>query len=47
VLNPLVKIAFADPNLTFDFTEVRAEFAKGALREFEPAGERALISPAK
>ncbi|MCC7559146.1 MULTISPECIES: coenzyme-B sulfoethylthiotransferase subunit alpha [Methanobacterium] len=47
VLNPLVKIAFADPNLTFDFSEVRAEFAKGALREFEPAGERALISPAK
>ena len=47
VLNPLVKIAFADPNLTFDFTQVRAEFAKGALREFEPAGERALISPAK
>ncbi len=47
VLNPLVKIAFADKNLTFDFTEVRAEFAKGALREFEPAGERALITPAK
>jgi methyl-coenzyme M reductase alpha subunit len=46
-LNPLVKIAFADKNLTFDFTEVRAQFAKGALREFEPAGERALISPAK
>lgn len=47
VLNPLVKIAFADKNLTFDFAEVRAQFAKGALREFEPAGERALISPAK
>lgn len=47
VLNPLVKIAFADSNLTFDFAEVRAQFAKGALREFEPAGERALISPAK
>jgi methyl-coenzyme M reductase alpha subunit len=47
VFNPLVKIAFADPNLVFDFTEVRAEVAKGALREFEPAGERALISPAK
>jgi len=44
---PLVKIAFADDNLMFDFTEVRAQFAKGALREFEPAGERALISPAK
>ena len=47
VLNPLVKIAFADENLAFDFKDVRAEFAKGALREFEPAGERALISPAK
>ncbi|MGO9386615.1 MAG: coenzyme-B sulfoethylthiotransferase subunit alpha [Methanobacterium sp.] len=46
-LNPLVKIAFADKNLTFDFSEVRAQFAKGALREFEPDGERALISPAK
>jgi len=46
-LNPLVKIAFADKNLTFDFAETRAQFAKGALREFEPAGERALISPAK
>ena len=47
VLNPLVKIAFADKNLSFDFSEVRAQFAKGALREFEPAGERALIIPAK
>ena len=47
VVNPLVKIAFADKNLTFDFAEVRAQFAKGALREFEPDGERAIISPAK
>ena len=47
VFNPLVKVAFADDNLQFDFTEVRSQFAKGALREFEPAGERALISPAK
>jgi len=46
-LNPLVKIAFADKNLAFDFTDVRGQFAKGALREFEPDGERALISPAK
>ncbi len=44
---PLVKIAFADDNLVFDFTNVRGEFAKGALREFEPAGERTLVSPAK
>ncbi len=47
VFNPLVKIAFADDNLAFDFSNPRAEFAKGALREFEPAGERAFISPAK
>lgn len=47
VLNPLVKIAFADKNAVFDFRDVRGEFAKGALREFEPAGERTLISPAK
>ena len=38
-LNPLVKIAFADENLAFDFKDVRIEFAKGALRKFEPAGE--------
>lgn len=44
---PLVKIAFADDNLMFDFTNVRGMFAKGALREFEPAGERSLVSPAK
>lgn len=47
VLNPLVKIAFADENLAFDFRDVRGQFAKGALRLFEPDGERALISPAK
>ena len=46
-VNPLIKIAFADKNLPFDFTKVRAEFAKGALREFEPAGERSIIIPAK
>ena len=45
--NPLIKIAFADPAGTFDFANVRAEFAKGALREFEPAGERSVIIPAK
>jgi methyl-coenzyme M reductase alpha subunit len=46
-MNPLIKIAFADKNLPFDFSKVRAEFAKGALREFEPAGERSIIIPAK
>ncbi|OWT33390.1 coenzyme-B sulfoethylthiotransferase subunit alpha [Methanobrevibacter sp. 87.7] len=45
--NPLIKIAFADKNLVFDFSAPRNEIAKGALREFEPAGERSLIIPAK
>lgn len=46
-LNPLIKICFADPSLTFDFSEPRREFAKGAIREFMPAGERSLIIPAR
>ncbi len=47
VFNPLIKIAFADKNLSFDFSQPRAEYAKGALREFQPDGERSLIIPAK
>ncbi|MEN6518872.1 MAG: coenzyme-B sulfoethylthiotransferase subunit alpha, partial [Methanospirillum sp.] len=46
-LNPLIKICFADPSLSFDFSEPRREFAKGAIREFMPAGERSLIIPAR
>jgi len=46
-LSPLIKITFADPSLVFDFSEVRREFAKGAIREFMPAGERSLIIPAR
>jgi methyl-coenzyme M reductase alpha subunit len=46
-LSPLIKICFADPALTFDFAHPRAEFAKGAIREFMPAGERSLIIPAQ
>ncbi|MBP2146496.1 methyl-coenzyme M reductase alpha subunit [Methanofollis sp. W23] len=46
-MNPLIKITFADPSLQFDFAEPRREFAKGAIREFEPAGERSLIIPAR
>ena len=45
--DPLVKICFADPSLCFDFAEPRKEFARGAIREFMPAGERSLIIPAK
>ncbi|MDR2855260.1 MAG: coenzyme-B sulfoethylthiotransferase subunit alpha [Methanomicrobiales archaeon] len=46
-LSPLIKITFADPSLPFDFSEPRKMFAKGALREFEAAGERTLLMPAK
>ncbi|RQD82942.1 MAG: coenzyme-B sulfoethylthiotransferase subunit alpha [Methanocalculus sp. MSAO_Arc2] len=46
-LSPLIKITFADPALKFDFAEPRKEFARGAIREFMPAGERSLIIPAK
>lgn len=45
--DPLIKICFADPSLSFDFAEPRREFAKGAIREFKPAGERSLIIPAR
>ena len=45
-VNPLIKIAFADKNLAFDFEKPRKSIAKGALREFIPAGERDLITPA-
>jgi methyl-coenzyme M reductase alpha subunit len=46
-LSPLIKICFADPSLKFDFAEPRREFARGAIREFMPAGERSLIIPAR
>jgi len=46
-LSPLIKITFADPSLPFDFAEPRQMFAKGAIREFEAAGERTLLMPAK
>jgi methyl-coenzyme M reductase alpha subunit len=42
-----VAICFADSALKFDFAEPRREFAKGAIREFMPAGERSLIIPAR
>jgi methyl-coenzyme M reductase alpha subunit len=33
--------------LVFDFSKPRKEIARGALREFEAAGERDVILPAK
>lgn len=46
-LSPVVKVAFADSHLPFDFHNVRETIAKGALREFEPAGERDIIRPVR
>jgi methyl-coenzyme M reductase alpha subunit len=43
--NPLIKVAFADKNLPFDFANITKEFGRGALREFMPAGERTIIIP--
>jgi methyl-coenzyme M reductase alpha subunit len=45
--DPRIKVCFADPSLPFDFQEPRRMFAKGAIREFMPAGERSLIIPAR
>ena len=45
--SPLIKVAFADCDLAFDFGHPIHEFVKGAAREFEPAGERDLIRPSK
>ncbi|MHC1584993.1 MAG: coenzyme-B sulfoethylthiotransferase subunit alpha, partial [Candidatus Syntropharchaeia archaeon] len=45
--SPVVKAAFADPHTVFNFKKVRAEIARGGLRQFEPAGERDLVRPAR
>lgn len=42
-LNPLIRVAFADPSLVFDFANVTKEFGRGGLREFKPAGERTAV----
>jgi methyl-coenzyme M reductase alpha subunit len=47
VCNPLVKVAFADKNLPFDFGNITQDFGRGCLREFMPVGERTAIIPAK
>jgi methyl-coenzyme M reductase alpha subunit len=43
--NPIIKAAFADDNLVFDFRYPRREFGRGGLREFMPAGERDAVIP--
>ena len=46
--NPLVKTAFADELINFDFADPRGAFGKAALREWDRcAGERAFVIPAK
>ncbi|MBR1452795.1 MAG: coenzyme-B sulfoethylthiotransferase subunit alpha, partial [Candidatus Methanomethylophilaceae archaeon] len=41
--NPYIRVAFADPALVFDFANVTKEIGRGALREFQPAGERSAV----
>jgi methyl-coenzyme M reductase alpha subunit len=45
--SPLIKVAYANPALVFDFADIRACFGKGGAREFRAAGERALVMPAQ
>ncbi|HEC56768.1 MAG TPA: coenzyme-B sulfoethylthiotransferase subunit alpha [Candidatus Syntrophoarchaeum butanivorans] len=46
-LSPVVKVAFADPSLVFDFRHVREEIARGTKGEFMPAGDRDPIKPGR
>lgn len=43
--SPVMKAAFADPNLAFDFTNPRLTIAKGCIKEFMPEGERDPVLP--
>jgi len=45
-VSPVIKVAFADPDMIFDFKNPRISLAKACLRQFKPAGERDLIIPA-
>ncbi len=40
VTSPVVKVAFADPHLVFDFKHPKHAIAKACMRQFMPAGER-------
>lgn len=44
-VNPIIKVAFADPSLKFDWVHPRQCLAKGVLREYVPAGLRDSIIP--
>ena len=43
VASPMIKVAFSDKDLVFDFANVTKEFGRGGLREFVPAGERTAV----
>jgi methyl-coenzyme M reductase alpha subunit len=43
--SPLIKVAFADPSLPFDWANITREIGRGGLREFRPAGERTVVIP--
>ncbi len=45
--SPLVKASFGDHDLAFDFRKPRLAFAKAALREYVPAGERTILIPSE
>jgi methyl-coenzyme M reductase alpha subunit len=45
-MSPVVKVAFADPHLAFDFRRPRYCIAKAGIKEFVPDGERTVITPA-
>jgi methyl-coenzyme M reductase alpha subunit len=45
-MSPVVKVAFADPHLAFDFRRPRYCIAKAGIKEFMPDGERTVITPA-
>jgi methyl-coenzyme M reductase alpha subunit len=45
-MSPVVKVAFADPHLAFDFSRPRYCIAKAGIKEFMPDGERTVITPA-
>jgi methyl-coenzyme M reductase alpha subunit len=44
-VNPLVKVAFADPSLRFDWARPRKCVVDGAMKRFMPDGERTAITP--
>jgi methyl-coenzyme M reductase alpha subunit len=43
--NPLIKVAFADPSLKFDWAHPRKCIVDGAMGRFMPEGERTAICP--